>query len=179
MMDVSSAGLVGRGIAAIGALLWILSTFLTTYSSGPESVDFWELTRSSDVVSLVLAVAVLLIVTASVFVTGDVAMSAVAVIAGFLLSLVLVFMLEAREVDIGVGAYLGALGATVMGVGAVATITPALAASARAGEQRLPFMDQAPPAPAGSPSAGWYEDPGGEARLRYWDGSRWSDNAKS
>jgi hypothetical protein len=30
-------------------------------------------------------------------------------------------------------------------------------------------------ATAGSPAPDWYEDPRGEARLRYWDGTQWTD----
>jgi hypothetical protein len=26
------------------------------------------------------------------------------------------------------------------------------------------------------PPAGWYEDPGREARLRWWDGTRWTEH---
>ena len=29
---------------------------------------------------------------------------------------------------------------------------------------------------AQNPRAGWYPDPTGEARVRYWDGVRWTDN---
>jgi hypothetical protein len=33
------------------------------------------------------------------------------------------------------------------------------------------------PAPeASGPVAGWYPDPKGEARLRYWDGKDWTEN---
>jgi uncharacterized RDD family membrane protein YckC len=32
----------------------------------------------------------------------------------------------------------------------------------------------APPQPA-APPPGWYDDPRGEARLRWWDGGRWTD----
>ena len=31
-----------------------------------------------------------------------------------------------------------------------------------------------PPPPSGAP--GWYADPAGEPRQRYWDGSAWSDH---
>jgi uncharacterized RDD family membrane protein YckC len=36
----------------------------------------------------------------------------------------------------------------------------------------------APPTPAPTPStpANWYPDPSGEKRLRYWDGSAWTDH---
>ena len=32
------------------------------------------------------------------------------------------------------------------------------------------------PAPPTLPPANWYPDPSGQARLRYWDGSRWTDH---
>ena len=34
----------------------------------------------------------------------------------------------------------------------------------------------APAAPAGGQPADWYPDPRGEKRLRYWDGSAWTDH---
>ena len=33
-----------------------------------------------------------------------------------------------------------------------------------------------PPVPPPLPPANWYPDPSGKARLRYWDGSRWTDH---
>ena len=33
----------------------------------------------------------------------------------------------------------------------------------------------APPAQSAGPPAGWYPDPQGQARLRYWDGHAWTD----
>jgi uncharacterized RDD family membrane protein YckC len=34
----------------------------------------------------------------------------------------------------------------------------------------------APAPPAAGPPAGWYADPHGQARLRYWDGQRWTEH---
>ncbi|WP_367281253.1 DUF2510 domain-containing protein [Demequina lignilytica] len=33
-----------------------------------------------------------------------------------------------------------------------------------------------PPPPADAKPADWYADPKGEARLRYWDGARWTEH---
>jgi hypothetical protein len=33
------------------------------------------------------------------------------------------------------------------------------------------------PRPAAAPPADWYPDPHGQARLRYWDGQRWTEHA--
>jgi hypothetical protein len=34
----------------------------------------------------------------------------------------------------------------------------------------------ATPEPAGAAAADWYPDPRGEKRLRYWDGTQWTDH---
>jgi uncharacterized RDD family membrane protein YckC len=41
-----------------------------------------------------------------------------------------------------------------------------------------PAAPPQPPAPAAAPMppANWYPDPSGQARLRYWDGARWTDH---
>lgn len=53
----------------------------------------------------------------------------------------------------------------VMGTQAMPAITPASA-------------PEPPPLPqaASGPAADWYPDPHGEKRLRYWDGSQWTDH---
>ena len=33
-----------------------------------------------------------------------------------------------------------------------------------------------PPPPQGAQPADWYPDPHGQARLRYWDGQRWTEH---
>ena len=38
--------------------------------------------------------------------------------------------------------------------------------------------DQAPAEQSGPP-AGWYPDPQGQARLRYWDGGAWTDQTSA
>jgi hypothetical protein len=231
-----SMGMAGRGLATFGALLWILSMFLTFYSRGSQTANFWELQRYTDVVTFVLAVVVLLIVAASVFlVVGDALLPAVAVIGGYLLALDVSGVIEARDLDIGAGGYVGILGAVAITAGVLMAIVPALAESAARGGSRLavtearpvvetshpvietiepvvttsypmaetsypvaetsypvaetiepvvetrdPVVETSDPlVQTSQPSAGWYADPSGEARLRYWDGSHWSDSTRS
>jgi uncharacterized RDD family membrane protein YckC len=40
-------------------------------------------------------------------------------------------------------------------------------------------LQQPPPQQAGSQNADWYPDPHGQARLRYWDGQRWTEHTSA
>jgi hypothetical protein len=54
--------------------------------------------------------------------------------------------------------------------------TPAPAATPAPTPTPTPEPTPAPAAPASAgPAAGWYPDPQGQKRLRYWDGSRWTE----
>lgn len=181
MSNVSpSIDLFGRGLAATGALLWMLSMSLTFYSRDSQTATFWELQRYTDVVTFVLAVVVLLIVTASLFlVVGDAMLPAVAVIGGYLLALDVSGVIEARNLDVGAGGYVGILGAAAIAAGAVVAIAPKLAESAARDGQNLADTDAEWAGETNGAISGWYADPANEARLRYWDGSRWSDSTKA
>jgi hypothetical protein len=52
--------------------------------------------------------------------------------------------------------------------------TPPAAAAAPAAA--APAAQSAPAASGGAAKADWYPDPRGEKRLRYWDGSQWTDH---
>jgi hypothetical protein len=67
----------------------------------------------------------------------------------------------------GAGAPGGSFGAPGGGFGGQPAATPAPAPAAQ--------PQTAPPAASGQP-ADWYPDPRGEKRLRYWDGSQWTDH---
>jgi hypothetical protein len=50
------------------------------------------------------------------------------------------------------------------------------AAGGAAPAAAAPAAQSAPAASAGAAKADWYPDPRGEKRLRYWDGSQWTDH---
>lgn len=59
-----------------------------------------------------------------------------------------------------------------LGVGMSNFMQPSMPAQAAA-----PPAQHAPPPPQASlPAAGWKDDPSGSNRLRYWDGSQWTDH---
>jgi len=99
---------------------------------------------------------------------------------------------------VGIGVLVAAIGLVLLIVGFVRGRRPVGAAVA-AGSGVAPVADPwsppsavAPPAPASAPVAppvaappvatpaaappGWFPDPKGEARLRWWDGQQWTDN---
>jgi hypothetical protein len=90
---------------------------------------------------------------------------------------------------VGVGALVAFIGLILLIVGLVRGRRPAVAQGAPGGGQ-VGVADQwnapaaaAAPAPVVPPVAtpaaaapGWFPDPKGEARLRWWDGQQWTDN---
>jgi hypothetical protein len=42
-----------------------------------------------------------------------------------------------------------------------------------------PPPPQPPQQQGGAQAADWYPDPHGQARLRYWDGQRWTDHTSA
>jgi hypothetical protein len=50
------------------------------------------------------------------------------------------------------------------------------AGGAPAAAAAAPAAESAPAASGGAAKADWYPDPRGEKRLRYWDGSQWTDH---
>lgn len=81
-------------------------------------------------------------------------------------TIVLIFLDTGRA---EVGAYLGLIAALAVLGGGLVLAAP----------ERHARVD-APPSGAGDapPLPGWYPDPRGEARLRFWDGAAWTEQAR-
>jgi hypothetical protein len=160
-----------RMLVIAGVVMCLIAPFLTLYSLGGESVTVWGYFRRADVIAFVLGVAALMLVCVSLA-TGDAPLAAVAVIGGYLLAFFVTITVEARQVHVGAGAYLGVVGAVAVSAGAVAAIAPRLGS---AGAQRSAVHDLVGE-PTAAPAAGWYPDPGEPDGLRFWDGIRWTDS---
>lgn len=171
MTSLPPIGYVGRALAGVGALLVIVSLFVD-YTEG-SSASLWDLLRRMDVVILVLAILAILLVLGSLFMLGNLMLFAVGAIGGFGLGFFSPDFIE-YTFDKGIGAYLAILGSAAILGGAALALAPVLVA--RAGNWRdLPFVHEETPRPVAQPAPGWYADPSGQARLRYWDGQRWSE----
>jgi hypothetical protein len=237
-------------IAAGGAALLILSTFLPWIGGEDESANFWEILTLFDIVLFVVAILALLL--AGAHVAGQAATLPAAITPSRLrglgtiaLTIALYTTIEFTSGDffgdagIRFGAILGVLAAAAILAGGILNERPDLAAKlneATAGigggggqpgvgagpaagqggfgqpgggaatpgpgpaaqPQSAPQQPQSPPqqpqaqpqtAPqpvqpaaaqggggeSSGPAPGWYPDPQGQKRLRYWDGSRWTE----
>jgi Protein of unknown function (DUF2510) len=189
------AGVVGRVIAAIGAGVMALSLFLTAYNT-EDGTSYWEAFRRMDVLVLVLAVAVIVLLAVSFTALEIGCLFLVGAIGGYGIGLFFFDVFESA-VDESIGAYLANLGSGLIVAGAGLALLPVMLAGTT---RLLPFayapaepVQQATPAtpalapeptapvtdtPVAAPAAGWYDDPSGRARLRYWDGQAWTEQTQ-
>ena len=130
----------------------------------------WEFFHGLDVGLLVLGLAACAVVAASLLTASPELPfdpgHATAACGAIVTTVVLIFL---DTSDARVGAYLGLIAALAMLVGGLL-----LAGGAR------PEPSLAPPSggAAQPPLPGWYPDPQGRARLRFWDGAGWSDQTR-
>jgi hypothetical protein len=197
---------LGHILVAIGGVLLLGFLFLSWFgasggfSGDDETASAWQAFSVADIALCVLAV--LLVVLAVLDLTGAtrgigwLGPRLLTAFAGAAVVIALVLMLEFTSGDLGevievrAGAILSVIAALLAYAGAHLVARPDLVANLSAQRAGASPATPAPPSPAApSPSppapaggaqqlaaAGWYADPRGERRLRYWDGQRWTDD---
>jgi uncharacterized protein DUF2510 len=178
---------IGRALAALGAVLGIVAIWVSVTSRGGK---YWDGANHAIGISmLVLAILVGIGLVLATWLRQG-ALDQVWLLPALVLGgLFLFFPIGAwgggETGQLGVGAWLGvaACGCFVLAgiLNAIPEPSPA-AAAATAGASPAGVFAQRPETepvlaqpPAGTaPPAGWYPDPKGEARLRYWDGKDWT-----
>lgn len=172
-----SPRVIGRGIAAVGSLLLFLSLFLSYRSGGLRG---WETFDKIDIALALLAGSCLIVVVLSHFLAaisnwlslGAACLAAASL--GF-------FALFTAEIGggFGIGWYLGMFAAGAVVTGALlAFVAPAAERnpSTVSPETFGASVDTAAQAELTPP--GWYPDPAGTGRSRWWNGQAWGEETR-
>jgi hypothetical protein len=188
----SGGALFARVGAALFAILVPVFLLLPQLKMGNQELKGWSDYHRIDVVTLILAVVAVVCILASLRSVAPVLPAIASSLAFAMFGLVLGFPMEVAAqssgVKIGIGAILAFLSALLSGILAiwVAAVTkPAESggligagrgASALHRQPAVPTgVPQQPAQAAAGPAPGWYPDPNGVARLRYFDGVSWTD----
>ncbi|MEA2446064.1 MAG: hypothetical protein QOJ12_3356 [Thermoleophilales bacterium] len=173
-------------VAFVCAVLVPVLMLLKYLGNGSRSESAWTLLERIDIVALIFSVLAALLVAAS-FLGGQrrSLLLAAAALLFATFGLVLAFPLE-----------LPAQGGTTVKIGGYLTVLVSLigAAAAVFAAERVPVGGDAPvgagrgadpaftgPLAGATPpaQAGWYEDPQGQAKLRYFDGREWTQQTSN
>ena len=188
-------------IAIVMAVAVPLLLLLKVLSEDDESITGWKLYDRVDVIVLIFCVLAVLVLAASLLFAhrrslGIAAAALLFASFGLLLPLPLESAAQS-DASVSIGAWLSAI-AALIGAGAAvyaAELAPLAAEGPLVGAGRpadpsftrpltgggnAPAPSGPPQAPAGGGIApGWYNDPHGQARLRYYDGQNWTEQVSN
>jgi hypothetical protein len=190
--------IVGAGCALLVPILMLLKYL----GSGDDSRSAWKLLERADIVALIFCVLAAGLLLASLFTghrrsLGVAAAALLFAVFGLLLTFPLELPAQPGDVSVKIGGYLVPLFALIAAGAAVyaAELAPAGPGArgplAGAGRGTDPTFTTpigggaaaptgAPQAPAGGGIApGWYDDPHGQAKLRYYDGQNWTEQTSN
>jgi hypothetical protein len=171
---MSAAGLIGRAMATVGAIVMGVSLLQPAFED--STISNWDVYRRIDLFVLAAAVATLVLLLVSLFAGAELLLFFVSVLASFVLGFFLLINLEFPESDLG-GWFLAIAGSAAILVGAAIALVPALVTRAGTSADLAFLPVETSPAPEAHP-AGWYSDPSGQAGLRYWDGQAWTERTR-
>jgi hypothetical protein len=157
-----------------GSAVFGLSLLLPYVKVEGESQSFWELATRIDVFLTVLAVAAITLGIVSFFAAGDLLLTVSGALSLVAFGMLIFTLADAQHFQyFRVAAYLAPVGALIASVGGM---LPVLAdrAPIAISPQRAVTGSGFPP-PGTGPPPGWYSDPSGKARQRYWSGSEWTN----
>jgi uncharacterized protein DUF2510 len=169
---------LGRAIAAVGLVLGFVAIWL---DAGGGS-KYWDApAHLLGIVLLICAIVGAGLLVASLFVSWQ-PLHRMWPIAALILAGMYIFLpLVDKFKQLGIGGWLGFASTLTIAAGAlIAALDPAPARtltslSARATPPSVPAGSPSAPPAGANPAAGWHPDPIGKARLRYWDGERWTE----
>lgn len=172
--------IIGRGIAAGGGVLTLISMFLPWFKFEDGSTNLWKATPRADIALCIIAVAVVGLAIAGMLAQLRILDVLLAVLSAAAFGFTLSYAIDYNADFGGWGELVSPIGPALSLAGALLAVllTPAVTS----GGQAMPAPsgapapdDLAPPPPqAVTPPAGWYTDPSGQASERYWSGSAWT-----
>jgi hypothetical protein len=187
-VETGRLGWVLRGVAIAGAGAMVAAVFVPIDKGGAKLLD---VTHGSDTLRQTVSgavpavgAAVAILVLALVPSAGRRAAAAIAGIGG-VVALFFLFVVLSIEVpvhhipvrNLRAGAFIGLVGGlAALAAGTIGALRPEPAATqpvAGAAATQEPTRQTTALAPAG-----WYPDPSGQARERYWDGHSWTESAR-
>lgn len=175
--------LAGKVSTWAGGLVVVMSLFLHYY----EERSLWSILPRAGVFYTLLVLAAVTFAILAFFFDSPLLVVAQAALGVYIFGLI--FPLVESEYRGEVGFWLSAVGSLAMAVGgglSLAAVWPrswpsvtgwgmgGLVATAARSPAPAP-----PGAPSGTPPAGWYPNPSGEANNRYWTGTAWTDSVMS
>jgi hypothetical protein len=178
--------LTGKAIALCGSVVVCLS-LTQPFAAGSDS-SFWHEARGAKYFVLGAEALTLVLVFASLFAVAGLLLLGSALLEASVLGAYTFFTLE--FIGLGRAWTLGIVGSAIALVGVSVALVPIMAARTSLPDDAVAFLTPAEVTPAqrpvpslqhaatDSPEAGWYADPVGEDRLRYWDGHDWSDQTR-
>jgi hydrogenase/urease accessory protein HupE len=164
---------IGITAVVIGGVAAIVSPLLHYVLD----TSVWQLTtRYPLIVTILVAVAMALAVT-SLAVDRWLLLAVAGLISAFVLGEVFPLIVPSYHYEIGFWLWTG--GAAIMTAGSVLALTGSIDGLRRA-ERRAGIAFAADTSGAGgaSPPAGWYPDPAGAGKERFWAGEAWTENVR-
>ena len=184
-VEIGRMGWVVRVVALAGAGAMAAAVFVPVDRAGEKLLDA---THGSEALRQMVSAAVpavgaavAIVVLALLPGAGRRTAAAIAGIGGvaalYYLSIVLAIEVPVHHIplrDLRAGAFIGLAGGVVaLAAGVIGALGPKPAATQPVAEVEAPARrtETLPP-------AGWYPDPSGQARERYWDGHSWTESAR-
>ena len=179
---------VARALGALGAVLAITAIWV---EFAPDGTTYWDGSgHATGIAMLILAIltgiGIVLASLTQMRALDQIWLLPALVLGGLDLLLPLEALGAGNIGDLQTGGWLGVAACGLfLAAGIVNALlalapaaTPAPVATTATAALSVPTgQPESKPAPeASGPPAGWYPDPKGEARLRYWDGKDWTEN---
>lgn len=163
---------IGRALVLVAAVLYVGAFFLPVGKDGDGSFNTWDAWVAGDWEQTAVCVLCSVLTLVSFFAAARILLFVVALGAFYLLPFGIAvegLVIDWRAYVEQPGNWVGIVASVVFAASAVLAYLPFL------GRREVIGQAAAHSPSATVPAAGWYADPSGVARLRFWSGSDWTE----